>query len=105
SSLATARGSREYRHANGRITMIDTPHITHLEPASTAVIRLTIPRAKMPEVMGPAIQEIMAAVAAQGAAPAGAVFAHHFAMSPETFDFEVGVPVSKPVTASGRVQP
>ena len=52
----------------------------------------------------------MAAVAAQGMAPAGPVFSRHFKMTPvkmtpEVFDPEVGVPVAKPVSLSGRVQP
>jgi len=37
--------------------------------------------------------------------PAGAFFSHHFKMDPETFDFEIGVPVATAVTASGRVKP
>ena len=85
--------------------MIDDPTITHLDPAPTAVIRARIPRDKMPEFIRPAIEEIMGTISAQGAAPAGAVFAHHFSMDPKMFDFEVGVPVSKPVTATGRVEP
>ena len=46
----------------------------------------------------------MEAIAAQGIAPAGPVFSHHFRMDPETFDFEVGVPVPRPVAERGRVQ-
>jgi effector-binding domain-containing protein len=85
--------------------MIDAPRITRLQATPTAVVRLTIPREKMPEVMGPAIEEIMSTIAAQSVEPAGAVFAHHFAMDPKTFDFEVGVPVAQPITAAGRVEP
>ena len=55
--------------------------------------------------MGPAIGEVMAAVAAQGIALAGPVFSHHFKMEPATFDFEVGVPVATPVSPMGRVNP
>jgi effector-binding domain-containing protein len=85
--------------------MIDTPIITQSTARHTAVIHLTIPRNEIQLAMGPAICEVMAAVAAQGAAPAGPVFSHHFKMDPETFDFEVGVPVAAPVVASGRVKP
>lgn len=84
--------------------MIETPHITQSDACQTAVIKLSIPRADIRHVMGPAIQEVIAAVVAQGVGPAGAVFSHHFAMHPDTFDFEVGVPVSAPVTPVGRVQ-
>lgn len=85
--------------------MIDTPHLTHSPAQHTAVIRLAIPRAEIQHVMGPAITEVMAAVAAQGIAPAGPWFTHHLRMDPEVFDFEVGVPVPTPVAAAGRVQP
>jgi effector-binding domain-containing protein len=54
--------------------------------------------------MGPAIGEVMGAIAAQGVAPAGPVFSHHFRMDPDVFDFEVGVPVTRPVADTGRVR-
>ena len=85
--------------------MIDTPHITQSEARHTATIRLTIPRAEIQNVMGPAIGEVMAAVAAQGLAPAGPVFSQHFKMDPATFDFEIGVPVATPFSPMGRVNP
>src|SRR5258707_923660 len=86
------------------VVMIDKPHIVQTEAELTAAIRLTIPRAEIQSVMGPAIAEVMAAIAAQGIAPAGPVFSHHLRMDPDTFDFEVGVPVMAPVSATGRVK-
>lgn len=83
--------------------MLDKPQIVQTEVQPAAVIRLTIPRAEIKTVMGPAIAEVMAAVVAQGLAPAGSVFSHHLRMDPDTFDFEVGVPVKVPVSATGRV--
>jgi len=56
-------------------------------------------------VFGPAVGELMAALAAKGVAPPGAVFAHHIKMSPDMFDFELGVKVSAPVEAAGRMKP
>jgi effector-binding domain-containing protein len=85
--------------------MIDTPEITQTTSLETAVIHLTIPREEIRNVMGPGIGELMSAVAAQGIAPAGPVFSHHFKMDPKIFDFEIGVPVTKPVSPAGRVQP
>ena len=85
--------------------MLDTPHITQTDERQTAVIRLTIPSAEMLHVRGPGIRELMTTVAAQGIAPAGAWFTHHLRMQPDIFDFEIGVPVTAPVTAAGRVQP
>lgn len=85
--------------------MLDTPQITQTSAQSAAIIRLTIPREEMPNVMGPAIGELMATIAAQGLAPVGPLFSHHLAMPSDVFDFEVGVPVAAPVEPVGRVQP
>lgn len=85
--------------------MIDTPHIVQTDAQHTAVIRLTVPREKIQEVMGPAIGEVLSAVASKGLAPIGPVFSHHFRIDPELFDFEIGVPVAEPFSATGRVQP
>jgi effector-binding domain-containing protein len=83
--------------------MIDQAEIVSTEARNTAVIRFTIPRDEIRHVMGPAIGEVIGAVSAQGIGPAGPVFSFHFRMDPDVFDFEVGVPVSAPVTPVGRV--
>jgi effector-binding domain-containing protein len=85
--------------------MLDTPQVTRTAAQDTAIIRLTIPRAEIRNVMGPGLSELMAALAAQGIAPAGPWFSHHLQMDPEVFDFEISVPVSKPIVAAGRVKP
>jgi effector-binding domain-containing protein len=87
------------------MAMIDPPRIVHTAAQPTAVIHITIPREEIRQVMGPGRQELMAAVAAQGIAPAGPWFSHHLKMDPRTFDFEIGVPVTTPIAAAGRVQP
>ena len=84
--------------------MIDTPRITQAAAQRTALIRLTVPRKEIRNVMGPGIGELRAAVAAQGIAPAGPWFTHHLRMDPEIFDFEICVPVTAPVAAVGRVE-
>lgn len=56
-------------------------------------------------MFGPAIGELMAALAAQNLAPAGPVFAHHLKMPPDIFDFELGVPVGAPIAATRGVRP
>ena len=83
--------------------MIDPPRLVQTATQPTAVIRLTIPRSEIRSVMGPGRAELMAALRAQGIAPAGPWFSHHLRMHPGTFDFEIGVPVTGPVAASGRV--
>ena len=45
--------------------MLDKPSIVQTTAQPTAVIRLTIPRAEIQNVMGPGYRELMAAVAAQ----------------------------------------
>ena len=85
--------------------MIDTPEVTKSLAQPAAVIHLTIPRSDMPKHMGPAIGELMEALKAQGASPAGPVYTYHLRMSPDVFDFEVGLPVSAPIKPSGRVTP
>ena len=85
--------------------MLATPQIIETNVQDAAVIRLTIPRSEMMKVFGPAVGELLTVLAAQGVEPVGAVFAHHLTMSPDTFDFELGVKVSSPVAAAGRVKP
>ena len=85
--------------------MIGPPQIVQTAAQCTAIIRLRIPRAEIQNVMGPAIGEVMTAVSAQGMQPAGPVFSHHLPLHPDTFDFEVGVPLSAPSVPAGRVQP
>jgi len=85
--------------------MLDKPHITQSEVQLTAVIRLTVPRSEIRNVMQPGLAELMSTLAAQGIAPAGPWFSHHLKMDPDIFDFEISVPVTAPVAPSGRVQP
>ncbi|MDB5294251.1 MAG: transcriptional regulator, effector-binding domain/component [Phycisphaerales bacterium] len=85
--------------------MIDTPQISETRAQQTAVIHLTIPREKIREVMGPGLNELMGAVAAQGKKPVGPWLTHHLRTDPATFDFEISIPVDSPVTAAGRVKP
>ena len=85
--------------------MVENPRVVQTDAQPAAVIRFTIPRDEIRNVMGPGIAELMAAVTAQGVGPTGPVFSHHFKMDPGTFDFELGVPVRAPVAASGRVRP
>ena len=85
--------------------MLETPRIVQTDAQATAIIHLTIPREEIQNVMGPGITELMAVVAAQGVTPAGPWFSHHLTMQPETFDFEISVPVAAPIIAAGRVKP
>ena len=84
--------------------MLETPQIVRSTWIRSAVIRLTIPRAEIQQVMGAAIQELMAGLSAQGITPAGPLYSYHRRMDPEVFDLEVGVPIASPVTPAGRIR-
>jgi effector-binding domain-containing protein len=84
--------------------MLDKPQIAWTAAQPTAIIRLTIPRDEIRNVMGPGYSELMATIAAQGIAAAGPWYTHHLRMDPEIYDFELGVPISAPIFAAGRVE-
>ncbi|HMV69414.1 MAG TPA: GyrI-like domain-containing protein [Myxococcota bacterium] len=85
--------------------MIAPPEVVDVPRQLTAVIPIVVPRSGIREVMGPAIQELIGAVVAQGVGPTGPWYGYHRRMDPDVFDFEVGVPTSAPVSPVGRVIP
>lgn len=85
--------------------MISAPQTTRTAAQQTAIIHLTVPREEIRNVMGPGLEELRASVAAQGVTPAGPWFTHHLRMDPAIFDFEIGLPVTAPVAAAGRMRP
>lgn len=84
--------------------MIDTPQLIETTAQFVAKIHLTVPRNEIRSAMGTGVSELMAAVKAQGIGPAGPLFEHHLKTDPLTFDFELCVPVTSPVVATGRVE-
>jgi effector-binding domain-containing protein len=85
--------------------MIDTPKVIQIEAQQTAMIHLTVPRSEIQNVMGPGLQELQAALGAQGITATGPWFTHHLRMDPKIFDFEICLPVATPVAPTGRVKP
>lgn len=85
--------------------MIEDPQIVQTEAQHTAALHLTIPSSEMRTVMGPSIEEVVAAIKAQGLEITGPWFTHHLIRPIETFDFEICFPVASPITPAGRVQP
>ena len=83
--------------------MLDPPTILQIAAHPTAMIHITVPRSEIRNVMGPGLQELMATLGAQGIVPAGAWLTHHLRMDSGQFDFELSVPVTKPVVPTGRV--
>ena len=84
-------------------TMIDAPTIKTTMDQPYAALHVTVAREQIQQVMGPAVREVYAAVAAQGLTPTGAWFTHHFRRPGTTFDFEVCVPVRTRMGEAGRV--
>src|SRR4029077_19265356 len=84
--------------------MIDTPKILQTAAQPLPVIHIPVPRAEIQKVMGPGIAELKATLAAQGIVPTGPWLTYHRKMNPDTFDFEIAVPVSQPVADAGRVR-
>jgi effector-binding domain-containing protein len=84
--------------------MLSSPQIVETAAAPAAIIRLTIARSEMMSAFGPAVGELLNALAAQNVDPIGAVFAHHLTMPPDKFNFELGVRVSAPIEEAGRVR-
>jgi effector-binding domain-containing protein len=83
--------------------MLDTPVILATDQIRTAVIPLLVPRAEIVSYMDGAMRELSYTLAAQGIPPAGPCFSLHRRRPAETFDFEVGFPVARPVIPTGRV--
>ena len=84
--------------------MIDTPKIIQTTAQHIACIHLVIPRAQMMRLFGPTVEELVAGLTAQGMPPAGSAFAHHLAMRPDMFDFEIGFVTTAAVSPSGRIK-
>ena len=85
--------------------MIEKPQVMKIAAQQVATIHIKTPRSEIQQVMGPGIAEAMATAKAQGIGPTGPWFAHHLKVPQDSFDFDICVPVSAPVTAVGRVKP
>lgn len=85
-------------------TFVSSPEIISTSEMAMAVIPLVIPREDMASHMDPAIREIVTTVGRQGVALEGPRVAYHRRRPTETFDFELGFPVARPVEPQGRVK-
>jgi len=84
--------------------MLDTPSIYSVPQLSAAVIRMTVPRSEIRDVMPAAIKELRTVLAEQGIASSGPMFTHHLVMDDAVFDFEVGFPITGALVERGRVR-
>lgn len=83
--------------------MITPPEVIRTKEIATAVIPLVVPGREMPKYMDPAIEELMKTITGQGIEITGPMFSYHHRRPSDTFDFEIGFPVSKAVKPEGRV--
>jgi effector-binding domain-containing protein len=85
--------------------MLETPQIIQTSAQLTACIHFTIPRDEITNAFGAGVDELIAAIIAQGIAPIGSIFTHHLRRPTDTFNFELCIQVSAPINAAGRVSP
>ncbi|MBZ0207967.1 MAG: SRPBCC domain-containing protein [Flavobacteriales bacterium] len=83
--------------------LIGTPEVIRTKEMPTAVIHLKIPGKDMPKYIDPAVKEILKTLSEQGLQPVGPMFSYHHCRPSDTFDFELGFPVSKRIKEVGRV--
>lgn len=84
--------------------MLDTLTTLSTTALPAAVIRMKIKKEEIRNVMGPAMQELLAMIPTGGFTPAGRIFSHHFKTDPGYFELEVGIPVTGQVKPAGRVE-
>lgn len=85
--------------------MIDQPQILTTEALPIAVIHVTVSQREIQNVMRPTLRELVDEVERQQLQAVGAWFTHHRRRPSDTFDFEVGVVLPKPIAPSARVRP
>jgi effector-binding domain-containing protein len=84
--------------------MLEKPEIVQSTEQLVACVHVVVAREQIREVMGPGLQEVMAAIAAQGQVAAGPWLTHHLKDPGASFDFEICVPIHRAIAASGRVR-
>jgi effector-binding domain-containing protein len=85
--------------------MITTPEIVESPAQKIAFIHVNILRPEIMQAMHSGLDELSAALKAQGIKPTGPWFTHHTRRPNETFDFRICFPVEKDVKPTGRVEP
>jgi effector-binding domain-containing protein len=77
--------------------------LVELEPQPALVVRGHVPIGGIPEFIGGAFGDVMAAMGQAGVSPAGPPFGRYL-VTPDGFDVEAGFPVEHAVEPSGRVE-
>lgn len=76
-----------------------------IEPQAAAAVRADVPMAELRAVFDRGFHAVVQAVEAQGGTLAGPPFGYYPRMPGDTVAVVVGFPVTKPITASGEVEP
>ena len=85
--------------------MIDTPRVVETTPVPIAKLYAKVPTSEIGTRMGSLLRELGEELQSQNVKPVGPWFTHHFRRPEEFFDFEVCLPVERPISANGRVEP
>ena len=85
--------------------VITTPEIVESPAQKVAFVHVNTPRAEIMQAMHAGLDELSAALKAQGVSPTAPWFTHHTRRPNETFDFRICFPIEKDVTPTGRVEP
>ncbi|HEU5223531.1 MAG TPA: GyrI-like domain-containing protein [Candidatus Lumbricidophila sp.] len=80
-------------------------HIVAHQEQPTAVVRETVPMAKLTEFFTRAFSATMRTVGEQGTRPAGPPFGKYYGMPGAVVDVEAGFPVATPIAPAGTVRP
>jgi len=79
--------------------------IQQIEAVPAAVIHAEVPMGEITGFYDRAFPRLMAAIAAQGATPAGAPFGLYPRMPGDTIEIVAGIPIDRPIVADGEVEP
>lgn len=83
----------------------DEVELHDVRPVEAAAVRLEMTPDQIPEAMGGAFGEVMAALGQAGVGIAGEPFARYLSFGPERIVAEAGFPVLRPAPTVGRVHP
>jgi len=80
------------------------PELVDLSPATTAVVRATIPMSELRGFFDRAFSTLPAVLVEQGITALGPAFALYRSAPSDTVELEVGFPTDRPVVATGEVR-
>ncbi|WP_331742242.1 GyrI-like domain-containing protein [Kitasatospora sp. NBC_00039] len=85
------------------MTTVPEPELVTIAPATTAVLRATVPMAALRDFFDAAFRALAEALAAQGVAPVGPAFGRYRGTFGDPVDIEVGFATDRAVRPDGEV--